>query len=113
MGIEASKSLDPPENWDEKNKHNLTIISPTAPAIANHQVPSISKQFEIVSPISDISNPSDIFNTMHSSNNHNTNNNNEANHYHHHHHSEKLLWEGNARIQGEGMKKKQRILIEI
>ena len=110
MGIEASKSLDPPESWDEKNKDKLNIISPTA-AAANHQLPSISKQFEIVSPISDISNPSDIFN-MHSSNNHNTNHN-VANHHHHHHHSEKLLWEGNARIQGEGMEKKQRILIEI
>lgn len=60
MGTEASKPLAPPPGWDEKNQCQLQIVSPT-----NAAVNVSSKDFVVISPTSDISNPSDVWRLHH------------------------------------------------
>ena len=46
--------LDPPEHWEENNQQQLHIISPMS-------YTEETNGFKIISPISDISNPSDVW----------------------------------------------------
>eukprot|EP00980_Cylindrotheca_fusiformis_P001235 scaffold331_cov117-Cylindrotheca_fusiformis.AAC.13 len=53
MGTEASRPLAPPVDWERNNQAELHIVSPAN----THEV---ANGFQIISPISDLSNPSDV-----------------------------------------------------
>jgi hypothetical protein len=70
MGTEASKPLKPlapPVNWEQNNQYQLQIISPTNNDNDNNGdgTGAVSNNFRIISPSSDISNPSDVWRLQH------------------------------------------------